>query len=263
MFRKPAAPAPLDVIKAEMPTPSEAPDIHVPPVPSPAAEPNGTELDRLREILYGSQSRATDKRLIDLETRLETYRRELTEALHEKINLTGEAAGSQLATARKELSDRLERQTTDQAAQLRNAQQNLSGRIEEQSANQTAQLRAAQKELTDRLDRQSADQAAQLRTVQRELSDRIENVYADVLAQLRAIQKDLTDRLDRFNTEQVERFRALQSETRQRDDGLRQELLTLASSLDNKKTSRQDLSQMLVELGQRLRADNETPANSR
>jgi hypothetical protein len=40
-------------------------------------------------------------------------------------------------------------------------------------------------------------------------------------------------------------------------------LLSLATSLDSKKTSRQDLSQMLVELGQRLRNDNDSAGNSR
>jgi hypothetical protein len=261
MFRKPAAPAPADEAKPVQPPPHlEVPEV---PVVTPPADANGTELDRLREILYGTQARTTDKRLLDLEVRVETQRRELTESLLEKTNLLGESAGSQLASVRKDLSDRLDRQVTDQAAQLRMAQQNLNGRIDEQNASQTAQLRAAQKDLADRLDRQSADQAAQLRAVQRELSDRIESVYADVLTQLRAVQKDLTDRLDRFNTEQADRFRSLQAETRQRDDGLRQELLSLATSLDTKKTSRQDLSQMLVELGQRLRNDNETPTNSR
>jgi hypothetical protein len=258
MFRKPAALSPSDVV-----TPSSSPQPETIETVGPPAEPTGTELDRLRDILYGTQSRTTDKRLIDLDARVETLRRESTEALHEKFNTLAESSSGQLAAARKELADRIDRQVIEHAAQLRTAQQSLGGRLDEQGASQTAQLRATQKELTDRIDRQSAEQAAQLRVAQRELSDRIENVYADVLTQLRAAQKDLTDRLDRFAVEQADRFRSLQAETRQRDDGLRQELLSLAASLDSKKTSRQDLSQMLVELGQRLRSDNEPPANSR
>ncbi len=261
MFRKSATADPVDVVQPNQLLQPEAPDTS-PPV-MPPADATATELDRLRDILYGTQARTTDKRLIDLELRVETQRRELTEALLEKTNSLSESASSQLAAVRKDLSDRLDRQVTDEAAQLRTAQQNLGGRIDELDASQTAQLRAAQKDLTDRIDHQSADQAAQLRTVQRELSDRIENVYAEILTQLRAVQKDLNDRLDRFNTEQAERLRSLQAETRQRDDGLRQELLTLATTLDTKKTSRQDLSQMLVELGQRLRNDNESSANSK
>jgi len=64
--------------------------------------------------------------------------------------------------------------------------------------------------------------------------------------------------LDKQSAEQTERTRTLQSEARQRDDSLRQELLSMAASLENKKTSRQDLGQMLMELGLRLRqeADN-------
>lgn len=53
----------------------------------------------------------------------------------------------------------------------------------------------------------------------------------------------------------MERTRTLQTEARQRDDGLRQELLSIAASLENKKTSRQDLGQMLMELGLRLRQE--------
>ena len=43
----------------------------------------------------------------------------------------------------------------------------------------------------------------------------------------------------------------------ERDENLRQELLAMAASLDNKKASRQDLGQMLVELGVRLRQESD------
>ena len=85
----------------------------------------------------------------------------------------------------------------------------------------------------------------------------------DLLTQLRTTQKELGDRIDRVNAEYSERVRTLQAETRQRDDSLRQELLTLASSLEDKKTSRHDLGQMLMELGQRLRSETDLPARPR
>jgi len=85
----------------------------------------------------------------------------------------------------------------------------------------------------------------------------------DLLTQLRTTQKELGDRIDRVNAEYSERVRTLQAETRQRDDSLRQELLTLASSLEDKKASRHDLGQMLMELGQRLRSETDLPARPR
>ncbi len=50
---------------------------------------------------------------------------------------------------------------------------------------------------------------------------------------------------------------SLQSETSQRNDSLREELLTLTASLESKKASRQDLGQMLVDLGIRLGNESE------
>ena len=142
-------------------------------------------------------------------------------------------------------------------------QQTLGDRLEKQGTDQSALLRAAQQELVERSDKQNTEQAAQLRAVHKDLSERIEQLATDLLTQLRTTQKELGDRIDRVNAEYSERVRALQAETRQRDDSLRQELLTLASSLEDKKTSRHDLGQMLMELGQRLRSETDLPARPR
>jgi len=72
----------------------------------------------------------------------------------------------------------------------------------------------------------------------------------------------LGDRIDKLSEDLPAQIRSLQTESRQRDDAQRQELLALASSLDDKKTSRYDLSQMLVELGQRLRNEKTDPNSS-
>jgi len=72
----------------------------------------------------------------------------------------------------------------------------------------------------------------------------------------------LGDRIDKLSEDLSAQIRNLQTESRQRDDAQRQELLALASSLDDKKTSRYDLSQMLVELGQRLRNEKTDPNSS-
>jgi len=72
----------------------------------------------------------------------------------------------------------------------------------------------------------------------------------------------LGNRIDKLSEDLPAQIRSLQTESRQRDDAQRQELLALASSLDDKKTSRYDLSQRLVELGQRLRNEKTDPNSS-
>jgi DNA repair exonuclease SbcCD ATPase subunit len=198
-------------------------------------EPTADELGRLRDILFGSQSRTLEKRLSDLETGLKSSRQEMDNLLRDQINALSESTSAQFAESRREFNEKLDRQGTEQSSQLR----------------------AAQKELAERLERQSAEQASQLSAVQKQLSDSIERLAADLLRQIRETHKELSDRLDKLGAEQAERTRSLQSETRQRDENLRQELLAMAASLDSKKTSRQDLGQMLVELGVRLRQETD------
>lgn len=59
-----------------------------------------------------------------------------------------------------------------------------------------------------------------------------------------------------------DQIRRMQNDSRQRDDDLRQELLTVSNWLDNKLTPRQDLGQMLIEIGQQLQSDNKDNAGS-
>jgi DNA repair exonuclease SbcCD ATPase subunit len=200
-----------------------------------ASEPTADELGRLRDILFGSQSRTLEKRLSDLETGLRSSRQELTNLMQDQIGALSESTNGQFVETRREFNEKLDRQGTDQSSQLR----------------------TTQKDLAERLDRQSVDQSSQLQAVQKQLSENIEKLAADLMRQIRETHKELSDRLDKQAAEQTERTRSLQSEARQRDDSLRQELLSMAASLDNKKASRQDLGQMLMELGLRLRQESE------
>jgi ribosome recycling factor len=194
------------------------------------------ELGRLRDILFGSQSRTIEKRLADLEAGLQSSRRELTDLLNDKFNILTDSTSTQVNDTRREFAEKLEKQGTDQSSQLR----------------------SVQKELLDRLERQHTEQTAQLSAAQKQLSDSIEKLAADLMRQIRETHKELSERMDKSVNENAERLRSLQTETRQRDDNLRQELLAMAASLDGKKTSRQDLGQMLMELGLRLRQDSES-----
>jgi hypothetical protein len=216
---QPVSPSPLEAVELK----------------TEASEPTADELGRLRDILFGSQSRTLEKRLSDVETRLRSSRQELTNLVQDQIGMLSESTSAQFVETRREFSEKLDKQGSDQSAQLR----------------------AAQKDLSERLDRQSAEQASQLQAVQKQLSDNLEKLAADLMRQIRETHKELSDRLDKQAAEQTERTRSLQSEARQRDDNLRQELLSMAASLDNKKASRQDLGQMLMELGLRLRQETE------
>lgn len=207
----------------------------------PALPENATpdELGRLRDILFGSQSRTMEKRLGDLESDLKKARQEMTDLLNDKVSTLTDSTFTQFADTRREFNEKLDKQGTDQSSQLR----------------------GAQKDLSERLERQSAEQSAQLGAMQKQLTESIEKLAADLLRQLRETHKELSDRIDKTGTEQAERTRNLQTETRQRDDNLRQELLSMASSLDGKKTSRHDLGQMLMELGLRLRQDSDSSSS--
>jgi len=81
-------------------------------------------------------------------------------------------------------------------------------------------------------------------------SAKYKKLAADFQNQLCSVQKELAELVERT-----------QSESRERDDSLREEFLNLIASLESKKTSRQELGQMLVDLGIRLGNDSE-PSSS-
>lgn len=197
-----------------------------------------SELSRLQEILYGNQMRATEQRLNDLEQRLEAVRRELDDTIHAKIGKLESATQDNLTKARKALTVEIEKQT----------------------ARQTADLSETQRDWGDRLARQDKAQTTLLHEMQREVTDTLDALRQDLLAQIQITKSELSDRIDRLGTDQSNRLLTFQNETRQRDEDLRQELLTLSAWLDDKKTSRHDLGQMLMEMGQNLQGRVEAAA---
>ncbi|MCA9938343.1 MAG: hypothetical protein KC418_06860 [Anaerolineales bacterium] len=193
------------------------------------------ELARLQEILYGNQARVTDRRLSDLEQRLEAVRQELSDSVNARFGKLETSTQENLSKARRALSDEIER---------------LGQR-------QGADLVSTQGEFNDRLTRQDQAQTAQLRAAQRELMDAIDALRQDLVAQIHAAKTELSERLERLGADQTGRLLAAQNEARQRDEALRQEMLALSSWLDDKKTSRHDLGKMLMDMGQNLRGLND------
>ena len=246
-----------------IPEKTTAGPVNMGPPSSLKSEPNtaelaatDTELSRLRDILFGGQARSTEKRMSDLELRVEAIRQELSDQIERKVGNLDQTAGNQLAATRTDFVERLNMKTEAQSNNLRAVQQELNDRIDAQNSDLSAHIRTTQRELTDRLDAQQTDQTTQLRDVQKELSQRLDTLTADFMTQLRQIQKELSERLDKLSETQIEQTRTLQAESKQRDDELRQELMSFASLLENKKVSRADLGQMLSELGQRMRTDS-------
>jgi DNA anti-recombination protein RmuC len=167
-----------------------------------------TELESLRNILFGNQARATDTRLNQLETHLESQRLHLEEAIQEQVAAMG-----------------------TQAAQ---------------------QLEATRKAMTDQIARQFADQAEQQRSLQQELNARMDQMSTEFQQQFINLQQTFGKQISQLRSDLLERLQSTLAESRQRDDDLRQELLTMTAWLDNRKASRIDLGQMLMEVGQQL-----------
>ncbi|MBK8984861.1 MAG: hypothetical protein IPM39_02080 [Chloroflexi bacterium] len=214
----------------------------------------GSELTRLRDILFGEQSRSTEKRLSDLELRLEAVRQELGDLISHRVDNLDKMAGNQLTSTRADFIERLNMGMETQNQNLRAARQQLTDQLEQQNTDLTTQIRATQRELATRLETQQSEQSLQLREVQKELTRRLDDLTADFMSQLRQIHKELSDRLDKLGEFQSEQTRTLQVESKKRDDDLRVELMTLANLLDTKKVSRTDLGHILTELGQRMRS---------
>lgn len=157
------------------------------------------ELEVLRDLIFGNQARDFTRRLSDLDTRLETVRRELKGEQETRTQTVAKTAADQTLALRKEANSRM-----DKEVQV--------------------------------------------------IGERLEQLTTDLREHIDGTRRAVETRLDRLQDDMTERLRQMEEETRQRDDDLRNELLTLSAWLEDKKTSRHDLGQMLEEIGQRLQA---------
>lgn len=109
------------------------------------------DLDTLRDLLFGNQVRDVSRRLTDLDSRVETARRDMKTALNQRADGLGKSNAEQVAALRKELSNRIDKET-----------RSLAERIDSVAADFNNQLQAVHEELSERLD-----------GIQRELGDRM------------------------------------------------------------------------------------------
>ena len=162
------------------------------------AETTSHELETLRNLIYGNQARAAEKRITHLERRVEAVYAELGETIRTKTGETGADSAAKLAKVRQELLERMDGQHAD-------------------------------------------------------LGKRLDALAADMKNQINALQT----KMEKLHAEQTERLLTLQADAQERDDDLRQELLTLTAWLDDQKTSRYTLGDLLVQLGDQLRQKKE------
>lgn len=162
------------------------------------------------------------------------------------------------ARATEDRLDQLERQL---AAARRDLQESFGKRLDALAEKSAGNLGKAQVELSQRLDKQDGQHSEQLRATREELSAGIRQLGEQLREELQQSFRQLSDQLESSNAELSERLLAAQEEARQRNGDLRQELLTLSAWLDDKKASRHDLGQMLLEMGQQLQGDGKQAAD--
>ena len=204
------------------------------PVALPTEAAMTGELERVRDLLFGRQTKALDNRLAGLESLIADIRRELTSLMEARFTELDKSFSSQLEALRKDALEYSDRQAAKQQAESQSVKQSLTERVDQQEKDQTEKLRSAQRALSERIDTLAADSSTELKKTQQELSTRIEAM----------------------NTEQSARIHHLQQETSQRDNALREELLALGNALGNQKVSRREMTQLLAELARRLQGED-------
>lgn len=114
------------------------------------------------------------------------------------------------------------------------------------------QLKTTRQELEWQLEKQNNELSTGLRTQQEEQKLAVDKLSADFDEKLQSAQKKLSDKLDEFNNSLSERMLDMQADFRRRDDDLRQQIFTLSEWLDERKASREDLSDLLIDMGKKL-----------
>ncbi len=121
-----------------------------------------------------------------------------------------------------------------------------------------SQLKSARQELEWQLEKQNSEQSANLHTLQEEQKLAVDKLANDFDEKLQSTQKQLIDRLDDLGDTLSERLLEMQADFRRRDDELRQQILTLTDWLDERKASREDLSDLLIDMGKELQKTKKT-----
>ena len=206
----------------------------------PKLEPEGnttSELERLRDILYGEQARTVERRLNEVHKELlgeiERLRKKQADD-HKSSQAALEKTQADLKGAQTSLDKRIDDLGAETSKKLVTMSEvmgagfsDVDGRLQAHGAELNGKLDAVK----GNLDEQDAELRDEFYRQLEAASQRLEKQDADLLEKITASKtellkglKDLKTRLEQFNDEQSERSAVLQQETHQLDKELRQQL---------------------------------------
>ncbi len=163
--------------------------------------------------------------------------------------------GNQARAIEKRLND-LEIHLEDVRRELN---QQFDEKIDSLAETTSNDLTKTQQSFNEQLASQANEQAKQ----NKELHARLDQLTADFNKQLQVAQKELSQQIDKQASDLHRKLLEFQSEARQRDDDLRLEMLALGAMLDNQKAGRNELAQMLLQMGEQLQENVKKSAVSK
>lgn len=191
-----------------------------------------SDIEQLREILYGNQARTTDERLDRLERQLDSIRQQLNDTFTERIDNLRDSSQEQLTKFHKELVNSVDLLDKTKSEKLQETHTEFDAKLKQQ--------------------------AVELKTANKDFSVAVEQLSADFDQRNKQTQKEFREQIEQLGKDIRERLHSYKEEAQKRDDDLRQEFMALAAWLDTKKTSRHDLGHMLIDIGQRLQQEKES-----
>lgn len=159
-------------------------DIDAGPLPAGFGN-NAGELEVLRDLIFGNQARDFTRRLSDLDTRLESIRRELKGEQETRAQTVAKTAADQTVALRKEANSRVDKEV-----------QVISERLEQLAADLREHIDATRRAVETRLDRLEDDTAERLRLLEDTARQRDDDLRNELLTLSAWLEDKKTSRHD-------------------------------------------------------------------
>lgn len=131
---------------------------------------NAGELEVLRDLIFGNQARDFTRRLSDLDSRLETIRRELKTEQETRSQSVAKNASDQTLALRKEANSRIDKEV-----------QVIGERIEQMTTDLHDLVEQNRRAVESRLDRMQEEATERLRLLEEEARRRDDDLRAELL----------------------------------------------------------------------------------
>lgn len=170
---------------------------------------NVGELEVLRDLIFGNQARDFSRRLTDVESRLEAFRRELKSDQETRSQAVAKTAADQNTALRKEATSRIDREV-----------QVLGERIEQLTTDYLEQMESARRTIEARLDRMQEESGERLRLLEQEARQRDDDLRAELLTVTAWLEDKKTSRetLGKMLEEMGQRLQAIAQTLPDSDD---------------------------------------------